>query len=360
MKRSWFNLSENEKIDVLKIGAGRSGRPEHLLEKDILLIWILSKIRESKLYGKLTFKGGTSLSKVYKIIDRFSEDVDLTYDIREIIPDLLKSISVIPSNPSQEKKITSAVKQRLPEWIKSTVKPILQDAVNGIGMDAVLTVAGKDDDQLVLSYKPIAVGKGYSKPEILLEFGARSTGEPNTTHSVDCDISSAMPDIVFPATEVLVMDAERTFWEKATAAYVYSMQDRLRGDRFSRHWYDLAAFTSTPYYSAAINNYELAHSVAVHKSVFFSEKNSLGGKVNYFDAISGGLKLVPLGQGLNALRADYNLMLDEGLLSSVKQQPTFDEIMDKCKGIEDEANAIAHRNNDSDEFNESLFKPQKM
>jgi predicted nucleotidyltransferase component of viral defense system len=89
----------------------------------------LSAIYTSALAEKLTFKGGTSLSKVYKIIDRFSEDVDLTYDIREVVPDLLRDGNPIPASSSQGKKITDAVRDRLPGWIQSSVKPILESAI---------------------------------------------------------------------------------------------------------------------------------------------------------------------------------------------------------------------------------------
>lgn len=98
---SWFSLGRKDQDEVLGVAAGRSGRPAHLLEKDI---WALSAICKSPLANKLTFKGGTSLSKVYKIIDRFSEDIDLTCDIRELVPDLLREGNPIPASSSQEKK----------------------------------------------------------------------------------------------------------------------------------------------------------------------------------------------------------------------------------------------------------------
>ena len=90
MSESWFALSRADQAEALEVAAGRTGRPAHLLEKDIWVVWALSAIYASPLAEKLTFKGGTSLSKVYKIIDRFSEDIDLTYDIRELVPDLLQ------------------------------------------------------------------------------------------------------------------------------------------------------------------------------------------------------------------------------------------------------------------------------
>lgn len=104
MTEPWFSLNTEDQIEVLEFAAARTGRPAHLLEKDIWVVWVLSAIYESAMASKLTFKGGTSLSKVYRIIDRFSEDVDLTYDIRELAADLLKQGNPIPDSANQEKK----------------------------------------------------------------------------------------------------------------------------------------------------------------------------------------------------------------------------------------------------------------
>lgn len=241
MAESWFSLSRDDQVEALEFAAARTGRPAHLLEKDIWVVWVLSAIYESDLASKLTFKGGTSLSKVYRIIDRFSEDVDLTYDIRELAADLLKQGNPIPDSASQEKKISSAVRHRLPGWIEATVKPVIAAALAKAGLDASLTLAGKDNDKLILAYPAVKTGTGYSAPTIQLEFGARATGEPHHVQSVACDIAPEIEGVTFPVAQPLVMAAERTFWEKATAAHVYCLQGRLRGERYSRHWYDLAA-----------------------------------------------------------------------------------------------------------------------
>ena len=148
MAESWFSLSREDQVEALEFAAARTGRPAHLLEKDIWVVWVLSAIYESDLASKLTFKGGTSLSKVYRIIDRFSEDVDLTYDIRKLAADLLKQGNPIPDSASQEKKISSAVRHRLPDWIEATVKPVIAAALAKDGLDASLTLAGKDRDKL--------------------------------------------------------------------------------------------------------------------------------------------------------------------------------------------------------------------
>jgi predicted nucleotidyltransferase component of viral defense system len=88
MSERYFALSPSDKKDLLETAAERSGRSPHLLEKDVWVVWTLSTLFCSDLGPDLTFKGGTSLSKAYKAIDRFSEDIDLTYDIRRLIGDL--------------------------------------------------------------------------------------------------------------------------------------------------------------------------------------------------------------------------------------------------------------------------------
>ena len=333
MAEPWFSLSSRDQIEALEVAAARTGRPAHLLEKDIWLVWVLSAIYNSPLAGKLTFKGGTSLSKAYKIIDRFSEDVDLTYDIREIVPDLLRDGNPIPRSPSQEKKITSAVRSRLPEWIEATVKPVIETALVASGLRATLTIAGKENEKLIVGYPAVKTGTGYSAATIQLEFGARATGEPHRIHPVACDIASAINGVAFPTAQPLVMDAERTFWEKATAAHVYCLQGRMRGERYSRHWYDLAAIAKTEHFERAAGDRDLALKVAEHKSMFFEEKDAGGDKVDYFKAVTGAIQLIPDGASLAALEHDYAAMLDDGLLAL--DQPTFSEIIEACQAIQD-------------------------
>lgn len=359
MDDSWFSLSRKDQIEALEYAAGQIGRPAHLLEKDIWVVWVLSAIYQSNLASTLTFKGGTSLSKVYRIIDRFSEDVDLTYDIRALVPELLqelnpipdshgqeKKINVVPEllpklNPipdshSQEKKISSAVRQRLPEWIEKTVTPIIAASLVKDGLAASVTLERKGQDKLILSYPAVKAGTGYSAPTILLEFGARATGEPHREQTVLCDIAPAIEGVIFPVAKPLVMAAERTFWEKATAAHVYCLQGRLRGERYSRHWYDLASIAKTSHFAAACADKTLARAVAEHKSMFFVEKDADGAKINYFAATNGKLQLIPTDKSLEALQDDYAAMQKDGLLPL--NSPEFHDIIEQCRAIQSEAN----------------------
>jgi hypothetical protein len=135
------------------------------------------------------------------------------------------------------------------------------------------------------------------------------------------------------------MKAERTFWEKATAAHVYCAQGRLRGERYSRHWYDIAAFAKSPLLEQAARDRVLANQVAEHKSMFFPERDAIGKKVDYFKATSGALQLIPEGASRKALADDYTAMLRDGLLPI--DAADFDVLMDACAAIEKRVNQRA-------------------
>lgn len=339
MAESWFTLSRDDQSEALEAAAGQTGRPAHLLEKDIWVVWTLSAIYRSPLASKVTFKGGTSLSKVYKIIDRFSEDIDLTYDIRELVPDMLREGNPIPVSSSHEKKITSTVRNRLPEWVETMVKPVIERGLTAYGLQATLTIAGRENEKLIVAYPAVKTGTGYSSATIQMEFGARATGEPHKTHSVACDMATVINGVEFPTAQPLVMAAERTFWEKATAAHVFCLQGRLRGERYSRHWYDLAAMAKTRHFDNAACDRDLAQQVAEHKSMFFAEKDAEGSKVDYFKAVTGSLQLIPEGASLAALESDYAAMLEDGLLAL--NQPSFSEIVESCRAIQEQVNQMA-------------------
>ena len=126
MADDFFALSPTDRRDALDVAAARSGRAVHLLEKDVWVVWTLGVLFESDFAGDLVFKGGTSLSKAYQAIGRFSEDVDLTYDIRAIAPDLAPdSAHAIPSTRSQEQRWTKTIRERLDLWVSETVVPLL-------------------------------------------------------------------------------------------------------------------------------------------------------------------------------------------------------------------------------------------
>lgn len=339
MPESFFELSKKDQREALEYVRAGTGRPAHLLEKDIWVVWALRTLFEAPIGTDLTFKGGTSLSKAYKVIDRFSEDIDLTYDIRKLIPDLMGEGGELPRNRSQAGKWTKAVRHRLPDWIATNIQPVIETALADEGLQAQLEHGGKDNDKLMLHYPSHTKGTGYIAPVVTLEFGGRATGEPHEIYPVECDIAEHLTEIVFPNASPQVMSLARTFWEKATAAHVYCAQGRLRGERYARHWHDLAAINRSQHFTKAIIDRGIATAVARHKSYFFMEKDKSGQAIDYTVAITGQLKIVPEDDAKTALAEDYEAMLADDVM--LGDALSFEELLSACADLEDEVNRAA-------------------
>jgi hypothetical protein len=342
MPESFFHLSAKEQEEALQVAASASGRPSHLLEKDVWVVWALSALFESPLGPHLVFKGGTALSKAYQIIRRFSEDVDLTYDIRALAPQLVEGapdgVDVIPASRSQEKKWSDAIrKELLPAWIRDQAHPIIQKGFEELG-----TASSRVTDECIfIDYVPVIAASSYALPRVMLEFGARSTGEPSTVHQIRCDMEEYIPDVSFPTASPRVMELSRIFWEKATAIHVYCAQGETRiHDRFSRHLHDLVRLEEAGCLDAAIEARDIAEAVALHKSAFFIEKDSAGNRIDYVSAVRGGLVLVAGGEAQEALRADYQRMVNDGLL--LDDAEPFDQLIEACRNIQEKANRANH------------------
>ena len=335
MASEYFALPPDEKREALAYAAAESGRPLHLLQKDVWVVWTLRELFRSPFAEHLVFKGGTSLSKAYRIIERFSEDIDITYDIRAIASDLVGSThDALPPTRSQSKKWSDVIRQRLRAWVADEMLPYLAERVAATDRDASASAA---DDTISIAYRPLAEGTGYVAPEVKIEFGARSTGEPVEMRAIVADAASHLPNVKFPEAIARTMTAARTFWEKATAIHVFCLQGELSGDRFSRHWYDLVELDVKGIAGRAIKDRALAQKVAAHKAMFFRETTATGEVIDYSAAVSGALRLVPEGRAKVLLMADYRKMIEDGLLPANAR--SFGEILALCGVIAGRANS---------------------
>ena len=104
--------------------------------------------------------------------------------------------------------------------------PTIAGRFENDGLDAQLRA---DGERVFITYQPIFEDYDFVRPEVMVEFGARSTGDPREERLIDCDAAVHLPGIAFPSSRPHVMLAERTFWEKATAAHVFCRQQRMRG-----------------------------------------------------------------------------------------------------------------------------------
>ena len=332
---SFHDLSDNDRREALQVAAGQSGRPAYLLEKDIWVVWTLRALAAAHFGHALTFKGGTSLSKAYGAIRRFSEDLDITYDIRTIAADLVadNDDDVIPSTRNQERRWSRIIRDRLAQWVRDQALPAIRDNFGDAGMDTELMA---ERDRVFITYRPLFQDYGFVAPVVMVEFGARSTGDPREERLIRCDAAANLPDVAFPSARLHVMSAERTFWEKATAAHVFCRQQRMRGDRLSRHWYDLVRLDDTDHGVRALADHHLALDVARHKAVFFRENDADHQVIDYTAAVSGDLQLVPEEPALGVLADDYARMVDGGMLFDDAE--AFGTIMERCADIQARAN----------------------
>ena len=328
-------LPAGDRRDALRVAQEKGAYRAFLLEKDVWVVATLHALYDAPFGGALVFKGGTSLSKAYGAIQRFSEDVDITYDIRAFAPDLVAGAGeeALPPTRSQERRWTRAIRARLAEWVREEARPIVERSLAEAGFSARLRAEAED---LYVSYDPLFEDYAFVRPEVKVEFGARSTGEPRTVRRVACDAAGFLPELLFPEAGPSVMLAERTFWEKATAVHVYCRQERRRGERLSRHWHDLVRLDDAGVADPALADRALALSVARHKAMFFPEKDSAGDRIDYEAAVSGGLQLVPTGSALEALADDYARMVADGMLLATDE--SFERLTARCAGVEARAN----------------------
>jgi hypothetical protein len=235
----FFQLSPSDRLDALDAAANLSGLPPHLLEKDIWVVWALRHLFSGPYADHLVFKGGTSLSKAYGVIRRFSEDVDLTYDIRAIASDLVGDANApLPTSKSPREEMEQrdspapvglgGSRDRAPSQARPHAARFASNGA-GRGRQSVhrLHAAGHRHG-LCRAGCDVGVRRPFHRR------AQRTAYHPPAMRLHICKGSS------FRAQRRQVMRAERTFWEKATAIHVFCIQGAFRGsDRFARHWHDV-------------------------------------------------------------------------------------------------------------------------
>ena len=335
-RTSFNNLSPRRRREALAFAEEQTGRPAHLLEKDVWVVQTMGILFDESFGGHLVLKGGTSLSKAYQVIRRFSEDIDVTYDICTIAPDLVSRPGVdssgydpLPSTRSQVKRWSKVISSRLTSWIAERAVPAIEEGMQSAGLDVGVEV---EAHRLYVTYKPAYEGHFFVKPQVLVDFGARSTGRPNCNCEIVCDAAAGLPGLALPTARAAVISPQRTFWEKATAVHVFCLQERVRGDRFARHWCDLVEIDRAGYGAQSAQDRMTATAVARHKSMFFRENDCDGNPVDYLDAVSGNLRLIPGGDARTALASDYERMRASGML--LDQGETFEKLLEKCADLE--------------------------
>ncbi len=309
MKLGFLALPADDRHLYIEQAASRRNLSPVIMEKDFWVCWLLSLLFESKFGSSLVFKGGTSLSKVFGIIDRFSEDVDLS-----LSPEFLR-LPVAGVSRNQANKWMTSAEVECGAAVRNQIGPTLEAAARGVlgTRDPAwfeFAFDPRTNSPVLLSHYPssLAVGFDYIHRSVKLEFGSLTDQRPTGRHLVRPWLAEILPD-AFPdwRCEVVALDVERSFWEKATILHAeyHRPADKPMPDRFSRHYVDTAALGMHPAACVAIDLDELRERVVNWKSQFFGSSWA-----NYDQAKPGTFRLVPPAERLPALQRDYRAMRD--------------------------------------------------
>ena len=317
----------------------RPQRSPAIVEKDFWVCWTLRRIYDVlRFRPQLIFKGGTSLSKAYNVIERFSEDVDLSLSRRDLgFAD--------DRDPEQAGITRKESRRRIDALVAACEQAICQRLVPELRADftSVLSATGWDveldpqDAQTVIFTYPRSEFSGgipaFLRPAIRLELGARSDDWPAEQRDIRPYAAEAFPDAFTEAAScrVRVLDARRTFWEKATLLHAefHRQADRGSAEGYTRHYYDLYRLSQVEIGRQALERTELLERVVVHKRLFFASAWA-----HYESAVPGSFRLVPPEERMGPLRADYARMR-EMIFGSA---PPWEEIVRGLQELEDRIN----------------------
>jgi hypothetical protein len=318
-------LPAQERSELFSESATQKGTTPAVVEKDFWVTWVLNRLfQEPDLVRVLMFKGGTSLSKVYHLIERFSEDIDLVLDWRV----LGGEDPLAERSRTKQAKLNAALNEQAQQYIGGELLRLVKVALDGVcdcSVDA-------DDSHVIDINYPAAFPDDYLRPEVRLEIGPLASWLPYEERWISCYAAESFPN-VFEQREcaVKVIKAERTFWEKMTILHheAYRPEGSPQPPRYSRHYYDLAKMAQSPVKEQALVDPGLLASVVEFKQRFYPR-----GWARYDLAKPGTLTLVPEGHVLASVRSDYRAM--ENMIFG--EVPDFEEILAVLQALQEEIN----------------------
>lgn len=305
------------------------GLANAIVEKDFWVCWTLKRLFAGEIQHGLVFKGGTSLSKSYGVIQRFSEDIDLSFD-RTMLGYSGGKDPELAQSAKKAEKLIAQLAADVQAHVAGPFMTMLTEAFNrelgSAKLDWSIAVDPSDPQTINFHYpsslaSPDYADIAYVNPVVRLELGARGDPWPAETRTVRSYAAEEHPEVFdAPDCEIETLAVERTFWEKATILHAehYRPEGKATGARMSRHYYDLAMLSRSPYAQAALKRLDLLDVVAKHKSLFFRS-----GWARYEEAKPGTLCLMPTEARLGDLAADYAKMRP----MFFGQPPSFRELL---------------------------------
>ncbi len=332
---------QEELKQILLLGAQKhpAGLPANFLEKDLWVTEILRLLYEEQLMGdfSVAFKGGTALSKCWKVIDRFSEDIDLSIHWADLAGEDDEGAAWEKSIQSgkQQKKFRKKQTALLTDWSTALVERLNERfAEYSIeGLTAELE-ADSHGEKVNVHFPRMTVGSGdYQLDHVLLEFGGRNRGQPTVEHNIGCYLAEIpeLSEIACPEATVQAYDPAYILWEKLTALHQFSTMEREpKTNRLARHWYDVDCLLQKEV-ADPLNTEQAMSDVVEMKKQRWAEKG-----VDYEAVLRGKIQLIPSAERLAGITKDHETAIQGGMFYG--RPDSFEKITDRISQVQDEIN----------------------
>jgi hypothetical protein len=335
-----ITASTSDRLDLFLTTANRLGTPIGNIEKDFWVCWTLNALYHERPQGgpRLLFKGGTSLSKAFGLIERFSEDIDVTVfrdDLDE--PASVEELEAL-SNKKRRAKL-DAIQDACRAYVTGPLCKVLEaqvaDATNGTGR-AEVDPADPSGQTLLLWYPEVEPRDGaYVRPVVRIESGAKSALDPNRPVTIRPYVAEEVAGLDLLVADVTTIEPGRTFWDKVVIAHGlrrwYERRGVLRqeGQRVSRHYYDLHCLLASDAGKAAVADPKLGADCVRHARMFFDRPD-----YDLASALPGSFTIAPTSGMTDALSRDYA----NTTAMIFGEAPSFDRILASVREIERIAN----------------------
>lgn len=330
--QEWFKLPDETKIRLFAETSRQIGLPSSsAAEKDWWVVHTLAIIFSMDCANALIFKGGTSLSKGWNVIQRFSEDIDLALD-REFLG----------FSGELTKGDIKKLRRKSFQFISEVFTEELKNKFAEFGFENVTVkpreVENHDQDPLIIEiyYNKLTETDTYLKPGVLVEVGSRSLKEPFTQRTFGTFVSEIYKDNPFTdkPISIPIVNPERTFLEKVFLLHEEFQKplDKIRVERLSRHLYDIEKLSQTEYAEIALQDTELYNIIVRHRSKF----TAISG-VDYTKHNPANIKFIPPSTILKKWEDDYNQMKDSMIYG---QKIDFDELINRLTELQKRINEI--------------------
>lgn len=330
----FVDLSKQDQVDVLdRVSTELNIRQREVIEKDWWVTAVLCAMFSLPYANHLSFKGGTSLSKCWHLIDRFSEDIDIAID-REYLGF---------TGTLSKTQISDKLRRAACSFVRETMQYDLAEQLyqSGISKDLfkvnvnITPVSTTDPEVIDINYDSVLSlslegnGGQYILPKVKVEVSGRSMSEPVSEIALNSMIDQVYPNTPFTEEKFTVRAVmpERTFLEKVFLLHeeFAKPKELIRVERMSRHMYDIGQMLKTPIAERAINDKELYQQVLEHRRTFIGLRG-----FDYDTLYPATLNIIPLAEIIEQWKEDYENMR---MYMIYGESVPFDELVNKLKEL---------------------------